>query len=915
MAFPATVLDVTVEAAFGADLTADPSTWTFTAITTDMRERQQIRITRGRADETSLAQPSTCVLALNNQAGDYTPYLPTGTHYPYMRRGLPLRVTVDNGGGDVERFSGYVSSLRPTWDVSAKQAIVAVTAAGPLQRIQQRTAPAKSALRRAVEFGAPQRYWTLEDGGGVSAVAGIGPLLPGGDVSFGGGPTGGTAGVADLSGGGSLTTTQLVNGGDSWRVEIAYTCAHLDDVTGIARPLVLFTSGSIFKVTAYVDGANGDIVVLYEWSGGSSSFSIFNFAVDNPEPDDGLLHHIRVEATQVGADVHFSAAYDGETAATQIEAGRTIGTVTRVKVNDVKSGITTIDSACHLGYWSPIPAATIDSGHAADGYLGELAGDRIARLCAEEGVTVVVTGGADTVAMGAQPVDTFINLLRECERTDGGVLYDGRDFALAYLGHAERFNLPVALALDWTAGHVAPPFEPAHDYQRVRNDVTVTGRDGATGRVVDQDSIDEEGRVDEGATANPYSPQTLVDLAGVRERLGTVAELRYSTLALTLHRNTGLIDDWMALDAPARVTVDNLPAQHPPDLVDLVIDGYTETLGSKEWRVAANCSPASPWSVAVIEGDGSETQPTARLGTGGCELVADVTSGATSIRVVTTAGPKAITTAGFPSDFPFDIDVGGERMTVTACADATAAAFVAAGVAATDGNASGTATLSPGLPAGLAAGHAMYLFAAIRPGAGPLANVSVNTPTGWRLLRRFGGCALFGRIAGSSESSPTVSFTGGFATATVLAQIAAFSNASAAVISGADQLNTATQDIAYPSLRVTQDASVLLYLGWKRDDWTSVATISGATEIGEPDETGGGDDGIVWDYLLSTTAPTVNAGSFTVTGGAAEISRGAVVALGAAVQTFTVTRAVNGVTKAHTGGARVGLWRPAMLGY
>jgi hypothetical protein len=200
-----------------------------------------------------------------------------------------------------------------------------------------------------------------------------------------------------------------------------------------------------------------------------------------------------------------------------------------------------------------------------------------------------------------------------------------------------------------------------------------------------------------------------------------------------------------------------------------------------------------------------------------------------------------------------------------------AMSFVNAGTAAHASNAS----VAPGVPASIAAGDVLLMLAAIRnSGAGAPA-----TPAGWSKLVDAGNMCLFGKIAGGSESSPTVTFTGGVANADTSAQIAAFRGVDLAPLAAATQLNSSGQDIAAPAVNLAEavDHAMVLHLGWKQDDWTSVAPVADGTEIGEPDTTTGDDQGIVWDYRLITTFAfaTVNARTFAVTGGGAAISRAA----------------------------------------
>lgn len=201
-----------------------------------------------------------------------------------------------------------------------------------------------------------------------------------------------------------------------------------------------------------------------------------------------------------------------------------------------------------------------------------------------------------------------------------------------------------------------------------------------------------------------------------------------------------------------------------------------------------------------------------------------------------------------------------------------AMSFVSAGTAAHAVNAS----VSPGLPAGWAQGDLLLLLAAIRnSGAG-----TPDTPAGYTLLVDAANVRLYGKIAGSSESGPTVTFTGGVANADTSAQMAALRGVALNPVDFATALNSSAQDIITPGFDLDEAISLaaLIYFGWKQDDWTSVDVVTSGTEIGEPDTTTGDDQGIVWDYRLITTFSftAVATRTFVVTGGAAAISRSGV---------------------------------------
>lgn len=197
--------------------------------------------------------------------------------------------------------------------------------------------------------------------------------------------------------------------------------------------------------------------------------------------------------------------------------------------------------------------------------------------------------------------------------------------------------------------------------------------------------------------------------------------------------------------------------------------------------------------------------------------------------------------------------------------------FVGAGAAQTGHNA---ATLSPPLHASTAAGDVVVLHASIRGTAASMTVAGGSTP--WVLLADNGHQRLFGKVAAAGEPTPTVTFTGGSVGDDNFAQCATWRGVEPSVENtvGSTSSNGSAQNISYASLDLPGDGMALIVAGWKQDDWTSVATLAGMTEIAETFATTGNDAGQVWDYQIQTTVADLVSGSFVVTGGAAAIGRG-----------------------------------------
>lgn len=206
--------------------------------------------------------------------------------------------------------------------------------------------------------------------------------------------------------------------------------------------------------------------------------------------------------------------------------------------------------------------------------------------------------------------------------------------------------------------------------------------------------------------------------------------------------------------------------------------------------------------------------------------------------------------------------------------EASPSSFVAAG---TTSIADNGGTVAPALPAGIQTGDLLLIQASIRnsPAGTP------NTPTGYTLIHNMTNMRIFGKIATSSESGPSVSFSGGVAGADTLGRMCAFRN-TALVPDFTDQvLNTSAQDIIRPAqIDPSEDDMVILLTLWKQDDWSTASSgPAGYTAIGDTISTLGNDAAQGWSYNIQTAKTLVNFTSSTVTGGAAAISRAGVLSL------------------------------------
>lgn len=839
-------------------------------------------------------------------------------------------VTYKNFRVRSDRFAGELAAFKPNRDLTGNFAVQSVQAAGALRRFSAGDSPVQSALRRAIP-GATDlvAYWPMEEGDAAtrfeSAVVG-GTALEVSSVAqpnfaansefrcSGPLPTLGSAVVGGLIPAYDATVNGQTQLRFAMRVPDSGSGVTTNSVvarvwgTGTARLWqILYQTTGTLTVEAYDRSVNNILVS-----------SAAPFAVD------GKLLRVSLELDQSGADVDWRiSVYEVGAAAVATLNGTLAGyTIKQATFLDFNASAEFTPPAT-IGS-TVIGQVTVQSSITSmsdvmdefNANVGETSGLRMRRLCTENDVPLIGYGFDDTVTMGAQRVDEVLPLLRESAKTDQGSLYESRAVTvnapvLEYRTRASAYAQNPMLTLDLSAGQVAPPWAPVDDDSLVRNDVTAKRRDGSSYRAVQETGPlsvlpaveGGTGRYDTSYDVNTEFDSQLQDAAGWQLALGTVDEYRIPDF--TVNMASPNITDALAratldVNVDDLVVITNAQTSRIYNDVRQLVRGYQEVFTSTEHVLQFNTSPAAPYDVTVLDTDPGYLDAESTV------LYSSVTSTGTSLLTWSR-------TETWSATAPYPLMIGGERMTCTACTAATPA-LVAAGTAAHADNAS----VVPGLPAGLAVGQLLTVLAAIRNSGTGVPTASALTSLGYVVLVDAANAVLFGKIAEASDLSaaPTVAFTGGAAGATCSAQMACFTGALPLVVDSNSQLNGSAQDIlASAPLTMAGGASLVIIFGWKQDDWTSVALLDPLAEIGEPSSVLGSDQGLVWDWMACngySTAPTIGP-SFTVTGGAAAISRAGAVCLPAS-QTMTVTRSVNGIVKAHSANAEVHVAEPARIG-
>ncbi|MEU5838771.1 carbohydrate binding domain-containing protein [Streptomyces diacarni] len=561
------------------------------------------------------------------------------------------------------RFEGEISSWPPRWDPSGADVWTSVDAAGILRRLGQGNKALESTLRRRVPSDPTVvAYWPLEE---ESEATQVYSPLPGVDPMR----TEGFEFASDDSLAGSKALPRMrasawlyasvpppPAGTDQWRVELVY---FLEKMPTELTPLwEVTTTGTWRKLRVAVQTDNVQLLGIDD--DGNSTRLVHVTAPFFLGRWNRLWINVRPVSGGLDAGVWWRNI-GGEARGAAYRYNGTAGYVTRLSASFGK-GL----EGLRIGHVAVSTDALSSVMYLADhGFSGESAWERMARLAAEESVPLGLTGDPEqTPAMGPQRPEKLLALLEQAADVDGGILGEQREgLALAYRTRASLYNQAPALVLDYAVrGELVPPLEPVDDDQRIRNDVTVTRSGGSTARVLlDEGPLSIQpppagvGLYDESVTLNLARDGQTEPHAGWLLHLGTTDELRYPTVTLRLERAPHLIPAVLALQAGDKIRIRNLPRWLPPGDVDLLVEGWAEELRPRGWQVALSCSPASPWTVGVIE-DPSQ----GRVDTDGTELAAPAATDDSTLTIQATVGRAWVTAAAPVNPNPdFEHDLTG----------------------------------------------------------------------------------------------------------------------------------------------------------------------------------------------------------------------------------------------------------------
>ncbi|WP_055693011.1 hypothetical protein [Streptomyces prasinopilosus] len=840
--------------------------------------------------------------------------LPAGTLAFTDAPGRPWTVTAAGAVRDrADLFVGEISEWPQEWTPDGADAWVPVQAAGILRRLGQGRKALQSTLRRRIPSYRPLAYWPMEEGANAryaySPIERVPRLqltnanwaaadsLPSSEPL----PTlKGTAGnLSHLTG---LVFNRSFVSLPAWSVQFVY---RLDEPNeSLNTFLRILSMGSVrqwyiqFRADlTRIIGRDQDGEDLFSRDIATGSYLY------------GQWVRVRFQVTQEGGNVRWRIVWTdllgdsfnySETFAGN--AGRPTG------VTSPPGGYAQALNGMAIGHIGVFDVESSPAYFGAiDAWTGESAWERMYRLAGEEGLRVARLPGPETPQrVGPQTVDTLLNLLQAAADADGGMLLeDRRRPGLLFRERSSLYNQTPKLLLSYAgAPGLAAPLRPVDDDAAIRNDRTVKRDGGSEGRAVLETgplSVAEPpaglGRYDDSVTLSLHDDAQAEPIAHWRLHLGTHDGPRYPQIRIMLHKAPALIPAALTLTEGDLVRVTGLPKWAGHGDVDLIVEGIRHEATLTTWDLILTCSPGRPWRVGTVGA------ASARADTDGSQLVTPVGADATILTVQATAGPAWITSAEFPSEFPFDVRAGGEVMTVTAVADAVTDTFgrTAAG---------GWGTANTGQPWTLTGGTATDY--AVGSGVGTHTMTTVNISRRTLMPQPGRDFDLQVDMATSALSTGGHQSGGPMARATdgnnlYQARLEA-TPAQGLVLTlrkrvGGTETVLATATLAlthtagtFYRIRFQGQGSTLQARAWRAADpdpggW-QVAAVDG-------DLTAAGEMGV--RSLIATsntnTSPVIRYDNFRLLN----------------PQWFTVTRSVNGVRKPHPAGTAVGLASPAVV--
>lgn len=660
-----------------------------------------IAITQGESDEQFKLPPLSATLQLNNVSGLFSPRNPLSPYYGLLRqRNMPLWILV----GNITRFIGEIAELPQQWDSTGRDIWITITATDVFRRLRQGEQPIQYPLPYAVLRNNPIHYWKCTDPNGSTTIFDHGSLnvpmavTENDDIilSNTAGPDGDpTKVLTALTALGAIVALEVnlpnhPDASNEWIVDFAFKCPRLGTANFYHVPIQITTNTFFVSATINDDPVTltGDHSVQMFTDGGFTTLADITLAGTEYYTGDDAWHYLRLAVVGEGSGCKFIVQLDNIAPSSEDVSSMPPNGIRRV-----------VAYGAHQSYYSEIaighiivfnhPGGDIATSDAVpriyepfSGMQGETAANRIKRLCADHNIHCTLSGDPDQATpMGVQQPDTLLDVLSEAASTDGGALYGSRNTRGLVFRHRTDQYCPSGPSISYTDGVLSNEITPIDDDQNLCNEVIATTHTGksakfskATGplNISDpQDDIDGAGLYAQELTFNIATSDEpiLGQYAAWRVHRGTSTDLRISNIQFQLQRecirnDPELLRALIALDLTSTFTITDLPTWVNPFDLSLIVTGYTEEITNFGWELYFNTIPSATYNVARLDNNQS------RYAALDSTVYSAVDSSATTI-LATYETSRWVRSSDDSDSLPFPVTITGELMSVTDVASPT----------------------------------------------------------------------------------------------------------------------------------------------------------------------------------------------------------------------------------------------------
>ena len=681
---------------------------------TDNAVRPGGNFATGRQSRNGAFEASSVTLNVGNRDGRYTPFFNGSPYYPLTESCPYIRdVEYPIGSGTYYPIWGGVMSDCSAGFEGRAQGTASLT-------FQQRVGVPLKKPMRAIAVGqvlntAPAHFWPLDDPAGSDTAADVINIdYP--PLHFGyWGTLNGLAGGAEYDFGSAFAP------GDSGGTRIAFNPPSTNTgeavyfaPTLVGEPaLTQHQSALIVSITdvdvhtwlygvrfaAWTDAPAIAVAITTNSTGTTvktyypdfPSAGTTNAIGSSTVIDDGEDHSVGLSITISGTTATGTLYIDGVSAGSAPLFYPTTGTMTLAgcsigQADTVYGGQAAPHNgtAANFAIWND---ANSDRhtlyGQMKDGFTADTADVRLARLADAAGIRNVsstsvatlagsnwlATTGTFTRIIGEQQVAgrTFLDCLRELETAEMGRVYTSHDGKITLASSSAYYSPARTLTLS-ALTHFDLDDDFSVDNDNAVNDWTGTRDGGVKQTYTASDAIiaDQGQQSADDGTLPLTTDDDVLYVGSWKVNKTAVPTVRFNKVKVhgsKLHA-AGLLDDALNIVEGDQVVLTDLPTGSPVSSFTGFVERIEKQFTADDLKIVFTLSK---WINVAEYNSASMGRFADDPGT--ITLTNTITSSATSISATTLAGYPPLTNAA--GDLPFDIDVMGERMTVTAVSSAT----------------------------------------------------------------------------------------------------------------------------------------------------------------------------------------------------------------------------------------------------